>query len=265
MFKARKNHFQTTSAYQPILRELGLDVETIFTHPQIKVWRSIRERDNCTLDADLHDRRHIRLHIKRYHPTRRSITPADEEAVGITALQNAGIPTVPLVGYGKSITGQSFLITEDLTGYDDAQKLIEGGYPFEKLLEITAKTAATLHEKGLHHRDLYLCHFYVRPENPSDLRLIDAARVRTLPRFLTRQRWIVKDLAQFWYSTLAHRAITDQQREQWLNHYAGFRQIENITSLRQSILQKSNWIARHDQKLQQSQKERFVSVPKLPN
>ena len=36
----------------------------------------------------------------------------------------------------------------------------------------------------------------------TDLRLIDAARVRRLPGFFTRGRWIVKDLAQFWYITL---------------------------------------------------------------
>ncbi len=62
-----------------------------------------------------------------------------------------------------------------------------------------------LHNGGLHHRDLYLCHFLGRrDENPqADLRLIDAARVRPLPGPLTRRRWIVKDLAQFWYSTTA--------------------------------------------------------------
>ena len=45
-------------------------------------------------------------------------TPAEDEARGIRALEVEGIKTVPLVGWGKRADGRSFIITEDLTGYN---------------------------------------------------------------------------------------------------------------------------------------------------
>ena len=260
MFSAPRNKFNCSPRYQPILREIGLDAEAVFTHPDIKVWRAIPERDNCTLDANLVDGRHIRLHIKRHHPARGMTTPAEDESLAIRALEIEGIPTVPLVGWGRLIDGRSFLITEDLTGYRDAEKAVRDGLEFESILEPSADLAAKLHRVALHHRDLYLCHFFVRPENPSDLRLIDAARVKRLPGWPMRERWIVKDLAQFWYSTMS-LAITDEQRQRWVARYGKQRQLKSTESLRISIERKSSAIARHDAKLREKQKSRNVSIP----
>src|SRR6185503_11861775 len=115
-------------------------------------------------------------------------------------------------GWGKLADGRSFFVTADLAGYRAADKLIDAGTPFENLLAPTADLAVKLHRAGLHHRDLYLCHFFARvTENAVDVRLIDTARVRRLGGFLTRGRWITKDLAQFWYSTIS-LPITDGQR-----------------------------------------------------
>src|SRR5687768_17634199 len=205
MAVSRRDTFHVSPTYQPVLRELGSDAEAIFTDPRIVVWRSIRERENCTLDAELVDGRRVRWHVKRHQAVRGRTTPAAEEARGIQLLQSHQIPTVPLVGWGNLADRRSFVIAEDLAGLRAADKLIaEGGATFESLLEPTAGLAAVLHSAGLHHRDLYLCHFFARVGDGGgvDLRLIDAARVRPLPRFLPR-RWIIKDLAQFWYSTLA--------------------------------------------------------------
>src|SRR5205807_1213461 len=77
-----------------------LDAEQVFRHPRINVWRSIPDRENCTLDAEL-EGQPIRLHIKRYHPAMSFTTPADDEVRAIRALEVEQIPTVPLVGWGK--------------------------------------------------------------------------------------------------------------------------------------------------------------------
>jgi heptose I phosphotransferase len=257
--------FHVSASYQPIVRELGLDAEAIFTDPRIAVWRSIRERENCTLEADLVDGRHFRWHIKRHQPVRGRVTPAEEEARGVQLLQGNQIPTVTVVGWGVLGDRRSFVITEDLEGFDPADKLIgEAGLPFDALLEPTAHLAASLHSKGLHHRDLYLCHFFVRPSGGSvaDLRLIDAARVKTLPKWLGR-RWIIKDLAQFWYSTLS-LGITDEQRERWLARYAEFRPLAANAPLamKAAIGRKASWIARHDARLRSRQPGRNVSIPR---
>jgi len=254
--------FHASPTYQPLIREIGLDADAVFEDPRIIVWRDIPERQNCTLDAELVDGRKIRLHVKRYQPVLAKLSPAAEEARGIQLLESETIPTTPLVGWGSLPDGRSFVISEDLGNHRAADKLIERGeITFDQLLAPTAEMAARLHAKNLHHRDLYLCHFFINPTDPTlGLRLIDAARVARLANFLTRRRWIVKDLAQFWYSTLGAGA-TDAQRHQWLDIYAKARGLQSIASLTRAIQRKANWIARHDARLKSRQPTRNVSIP----
>jgi heptose I phosphotransferase len=240
----------------------------VFTPPRdrfraahIVVWRSIPERENCTLDATLADGRTMRLHVKRYHPQRGLGTPADEEAQGIRALQIEQIPTAPLVGWGQTADGRSFIITEDLAGYGPADKRIAQGLAFDRILTATADLAAKLHSAGLHHRDLYLCHFFVREDEPErDVRLIDAARVRRLPGWPLRRRWIVKDLAQFWYS-MQSLPITEGQRAAWFERYAQQVKPPATAALMRAVERKARSIARHDVRLRQQQPGRNISIP----
>src|SRR5207302_4714741 len=111
--------------------------------------------------------------------------------------------------------------------------------PFERLHRPTADLAAQLHRAGLHHRDLYLCHFMAKISGEEiDIKLIDPARVRRLPGMLTRRRWIIKDVAQFWYSTLS-LAITDAQRDAWLARYAEQRGLVSAASLQPAVRHKA--------------------------
>jgi hypothetical protein len=251
----RQSKFQVCAEYQPLMRMLGLDAQTVFDHPEIRCWRRLPDRENCMLDADLSDGRHIRLHVKRYTDSR----AASPEVEGHRLLVRAEIPTAPLVGWGTS-DGRSFVIFDDLTGYMPADKLVERGMPFETLLEATADLAARLHNADLHHRDLYLCHFMAREKGDAgELRLIDPARVRPLPRLLTRRRWIVKDLAQFWYST-QKLPVSDEQRSRWLARYATHAGMRDDV-LRKPIERKARSIARHDERLHRDRPERDVSIP----
>jgi hypothetical protein len=247
---------------------IGLDAEGVFSDPRIVAWRKLSDRENCTLDADLGDAWRspkVRLHVKRYFPVR-GVPPAEEEVRGHRALSIEKIPTAPLVGWGVLADGRSFTLFEDLAGFRPADKLIESGTPFASLLGPTADLAAALHWTGLHHRDLYLCHFMARMSDgaePSvDLRLIDTARVRRLPGFLTRRRWIVKDLAQFWYST-TKLPVTHDQRLAWLGRYAKRRNIPSSAAIRllRSIERKVRSIARHDRSLNLAEPNRNVSIP----
>jgi hypothetical protein len=248
--------FQVAPAYQPLMRLLGLDAESIFSHPDIKAWRTLPDRQNCKLDADLPDGRHVRLHIKRFG----AADAAQPEVDGHRHLEQAQIPTAPLVGWGTAKGLGSFVLFDDLAGYSPADKLIEKGLDFESLLGPTAQLASKLHQAGLHHRDLYLCHFMARVVGGStELKLIDTARVKPLPAWFAR-RWIVKDLAQFWYSTL-QLPVTDEQRADWLNRYAISRGLKNPAALKQAIERKARSIARHDDRLHQKRPERDVSLP----
>jgi len=55
--------------------------------------------------------------------------------------------------------------------------------------------------------------------------------------------------------------VSDEQRVRWLKRYADQRGLASIDGLRRSIERKSAWIARHDEKLNQKQKDRNVSIP----
>lgn len=247
--------------YRRIFREIGFSGEMIFTDSAIKPWRRLKDRENCTWDVAAAAGT-IRLHVKRF-PLMRSRAPAKDEAEGYRLLRERGIPAAVVAAWGVLDDGRSFIAVEDLTGFTPADKLVESGLPFDRLLIPTADLTARFHNSGLHHRDLYLCHFLARygDNQSTDLRLIDAARVRPLPGPLTRRRWIVKDLAQFWYST-TQLAITNSQRDAWLGHYYEQTQMVQLDPLKKSILRKSATIAAHDEKLRRRQPNRNISIPR---
>jgi hypothetical protein len=259
---ASRDTFHVVSAHQPLVREVGLDAEAVFSRDDIKPWRTLPDRENCVLDAERGDGSPVRLHVKRFPASARG-TPARDEVRGIELLQHAGIPTVPLVGWGSLADGRSFVVSLDLDDFRDAEKLVQGGLPFADVLEPSADLAAKLHAAGLHHRDLYLCHFFAKVVGgqPPELALIDPARVKALPNWFAK-RWVVKDLAQFWYST-TKLPVADEQRDAWLVRYARQRGLPAAeqASLRRAIVRKSARIARHDRSLRAKQPTRNVSLP----
>jgi hypothetical protein len=257
MSSGSQSIFEIAPSHEGLLRELQLTPDTVFTDPRIHVWRSLPDRQNATLDYQCENGKSIRLHIKRY-PTPFS-SMARREIEGYRLLQNAGVPAAPIIASGWRPDGSGFVILEDLAGYKPADKLLEKGFPFEKLLNATADLAALLHNKGLHHRDLYLCHFMVKPVGDSvDAKLIDMARVDRLKTVLTRWRWIIKDLAQFWYSTQS-LPVSDDQRVQWLNRYCRQRKVR-FEQFIDPVKRKAAVIARHDVQLRRKQPGRNVSI-----
>ncbi len=176
---------------------------------------------------------------------------------------HAKLPTAAMVAWGEQSDGRSFVIFDDLSGYVPCDKLIEGGQiDFEALLGPTADMVRRLHDAGLHHRDLYLCHFlaHIDDHRVVDLRLIDLARVRRLP-CLTHRRWIIKDLAQFCFS-IQRLGISDEQRGRWLARYAGG-QCSAAGRLERAIARKIRRMARHDVHLRAEQPHRNVSIPPM--
>jgi hypothetical protein len=243
--------------YQQLLSHIGLDEHTVFTSPSISVWRKLDDRENCTLDATWPNGTPLRLHIKRYPAPH--ATCAQDEATAIALLKKAQIPCLDLVAWGRNPDGRGFFISQDLAGYEAADKFVARGQPFDQILIPTADLAAKLHGAGFHHRDLYLCHFFVSPQT-CDIKLIDAARVRPLPRWPMRQRWIVKDLAQFWYS-LTKLPVSEEQRNQWLKRYSRHTSSAAMAILKRAVNAKVRRISLHDKKLNQRQSHRNISIP----
>jgi hypothetical protein len=234
------------------LADAGLSADSIFKDPRIVVWRDLPERQNATLDFQSPPGTPRRWHIKRY--LQASADPLAAEVRGIQLLQQANIPTVPLVAHGSDSLGRSFLITEDLRGFAAGDQV-----PPELLrqrLDDIVKLAADLHQAQLHHRDLYVCHFFL-PEHPGRPHLIDAGRVARLPRLLPG-RWIIKDIAQLLYSL--HTCGVADQGPRALTLYTHLRQLHFPRIFRALVLHKVRRIARHDHRLRQRQPQRNVSL-----
>jgi hypothetical protein len=247
-------------SFREIFAKIEFAPEKIFTDPEIKPWRKLADRENCKWDIPAEGKT-IRLHVKRF-PAMRSESPAKIEARGYELLRTHEIPAAQVAACGILNDGRSFIATEDLAGFTPADKLVQDGLDFDRLLIPTADLAAKLHNAGLHHRDLYLCHFMARAEgNNVALRMIDAARVRELPGMFTRRRWIVKDLSQFWYST-TQLPVSELQRESWLAEYAERANVKDISRLRSTVVRKSDSIGKHDQRIRVREPGRNISIPK---
>jgi Lipopolysaccharide kinase (Kdo/WaaP) family len=242
--------------FEPLLRQVGFNSHWAFTGPGIVVWRRLDDRENCTFEAAWPDGRAVRLHIKRYPPRWAGL--AEDEARALETMDRRGIGCCAWAAWGRLRDGRGFIITEDLAGYRPADQLIAAASDFAELSGPLAELAGRFHAAGLHHRDFYLCHFFVRP-SPLDVKLIDAARVRPLPGWPTRRRWIVKDLAQFWYSTVK-LPITDAQRLDWLKNYRRYGGVKITALLRRAIGAKARRIAAHDARLIQKYPQRHASM-----
>jgi heptose I phosphotransferase len=149
-------------------------------------------------------------------------SPGRIEAENALTLQSLGIDVMPLTAYGEQLHAdgrmESFLLSEELTGYCELQDFIARRFPanvsgtlrvplpggtrsvpdtfLRRLIVQVANIARRFHAAGFNHRDFYCCHFLVKETSPGacDVRLIDLQRVQRRRWF--RRRWIVKDLAQ---------------------------------------------------------------------
>ena len=104
----------------------------------------------------------------------------------------------------------SFLITEELYDTFSLEDFFLQGHhknlsftEKKKLIEKVANLIRSVHESGLNHRDLYLCHIHIKNEINFDdinLSLIDLhrAQIRSKVPF----RWLIKDLGGFLHSVL---------------------------------------------------------------
>jgi hypothetical protein len=112
-----------------------------------------------------------------------------------------------------------------------------------KIIKEVANIVGRMHAEGLHHQDLYLCHFLCGSEQDGlPLTLIDLQRVkrhRRLPR-----RWQVKDLAQLHFSSAQYMTRQDILRF-WKAYNSIYYTKRGIIPLWHCILKKSECIRRH--------------------
>lgn len=157
--------------------------------------------------------------FKNVITARKPVLGASNEYDAINALTKLGIRTMTLAAYGQRGSNiaelESFVITESLEPALSLEDLTLN-WASEKpslglkraLIKRVAIIARQIHQHGLNHRDLYICHFLLKDvdfKNMTDpnclpLYLIDLHRVQI--RSKTPERWLVKDIAALYFSSM---------------------------------------------------------------
>ena len=161
--------------------------------------------------------------IKNLSYLRAPVVGALNEWHGVHRLFDLDIDTMTVAAYGmrgrNPAKRHSFIITEALptsTSLEDFCGSWRHSPPkkptelrFKRwIMSKVAETARVMHENGANHRDFYLCHFLLDAKKRGDnyisegskLYLIDLHRMQL--RRKTPSRWIVKDIAGLYYSSM---------------------------------------------------------------
>ncbi len=187
--------------FAPILNSAGLDsFDRVMdvSAPSGAVTRAVPGRFTTRIELA-----GAAMYLKRYRGLFRAESAGREWRM-LHDVAAAGIPCPVPAAWGerRGLLGpkESFLITAEIPRAEQADWWVRGR-PARRpaLIRAVAELARKFHGAGFHHRDLYLCHFFVREGAEGlDLFLIDLQRAR---RFgWRRRRWLVKDLAQLHFS-----------------------------------------------------------------
>ena len=209
-----------------------------------------------------------RLFMKKHYPASwLSAPPGRTEWENIFRLRRLGLSTPEPVATGfDAATRRSFLLTEEIEGgcpldrflREEAAKYFQGrelAAFYRRLARQLAVFIRKFHGAGYNHRDLYLCHFFIRlnqadwktgkgSEVPFELVMLDLQRVELRRRF--RRRWLVKDLAELLYSTrFVPASACDAMR--FACAYWGVDRLDaKQKNFVRSVLRKVERIARHN-------------------
>ncbi len=167
----------------------------------------------------------VECYIKRYSPI-----PLREKIKNIMSLKpyafdaihewNAlghflelGLNTMVPMAAARLDNGCSCNLTLGITDYVRASELFAGFNDEDdtdrrlRLIGKIAHMTGRMHAAGMAHQDLYLVHFFVKPDEGDDVYLIDLQRMILQPQL--SRRWRVKDLAQLRFSASPYVSETD--------------------------------------------------------
>lgn len=168
-------------------------------------------------------------------------------------LRERGIPCPEPIALGEEFRGtrevRSVLVTAEAGG--DALERIAPARKTPLPLAVVQRLAqivCALHSAGVVHRDLYLSHVFMKPddETGASLMLIDLQRL--LRPGSCRRRWFVKDLAALNYSTPSV-AVSRTTRLRFVRWYLGKDRLDrDARQLIYLVEGKTGQIGRHEQR-----------------
>ena len=173
--------------------------------------------------------------IKNLLQVKMPVFGAEEEYRAIEAVQQAGLATMTVAGFGvrgiNPASRESFLVTDDLTGTISLEDLGERWHQQgadvtvkRALIERVGRIVGAMHRAGINHRDLYLGHFLMseealaRGDMAAPLYLIDLHRSQVRSR--VPRRWLVKDLGGLYFS-VARMNFTHRDLYRFICAYTG--------------------------------------------
>ena len=165
------------------------------------------------------------------------VVGARTEWLAIQRFDELGVSTMSIAGFGEKglnpARRQSFLLTDELANtisLEDYCRLWPDTPPSPRfkrsIIEKVAAMTRQLHENGVNHRDLYICHFLMKEASTKqdafseqiDLFIIDLHRVQI--RSKTPRRWMVKDVAGLHFSSM-DIGLTRRDLFRFMRHYRG--------------------------------------------
>lgn len=148
--------------------------------------------------------------LKNLVQFRLPVLGAANEYEAIVRLQDLDILTMKPVAYasegGNPATRRSCIVTAALSETLSLEDMVLQGRVDtalrRRLVRLVAKIASRMHEGGVNHRDLYICHFHLDLRDLQDaaprLHVIDLHRAQVRNR--TPRRWVVKDVGGLFFS-----------------------------------------------------------------
>jgi heptose I phosphotransferase len=207
----------------------------VYREPEGANRRTLRfEREGKGFFIKLHWGVGWREIFKNLFSLRLPILGARNEWKAIQKLEQLNVETMRIAAYGQQginpATQRSFVITEAL---DNTVSLEDWcmDWPSKppitgekwRLIRRVAEMSRTLHQNGVNHRDLYICHFLLQQpwdgsEETLHLHLIDLHRVQI--RQTTPERWLVKDVGSLHFSSM-EIGLTQRDLFRFIKTYSG--------------------------------------------
>ncbi|NMG55883.1 lipopolysaccharide core heptose(I) kinase RfaP [Aromatoleum aromaticum] len=172
--------------------------------------------------------------FKNLLSARLPVLGARNEWQAIRQLDELGVATMKAVAYGERglnpARQHSFIVTEELAPTvsledycRDWARCPPDSALKRALIERVADMVRRMHEGGMNHRDLYICHFLLHLEpapTPAALRLSLIDLHRSQIRTRTPRRWRDKDLAALYFSALGI-GLTRRDKLRFVRRYFG--------------------------------------------
>jgi heptose I phosphotransferase len=166
-----------------------------------------------------------RIILRKFFLGRIAVAEMAAELDALLKLDRIGISAPVPVGWGWGTNG-SFIVTQGLSDSVSLESHV-AGWKEDKpelrhrkaLLENVAELTRTLHACGINHRDLYLCHYYLRHDsakNQPALHILDLHRAQLRAYVPDNQR--IKDLGAL-LSSAHHLFLTEREQLRFIRHY----------------------------------------------